>query len=61
MAHAGFRPDRCMPGDAEPFGQEVRRLEADAVDVESEAVRVIGNPNDRLITVGLVDAHRTKA
>ncbi|CAO4155318.1 hypothetical protein DHODJN_22085 [Methylorubrum extorquens] len=43
----------------ELHGDRVSRLEADAANVLSEAVRVLGHDLDRVVTVGLVDAHRT--
>ncbi len=58
VAHAGLGADQGVVGDAEALGDGIGGLEPDAVDVQRQAVGVLPHPLDRLVAVGLVDAHR---
>ncbi len=60
MAHAGLGADQRVRRDAEPLGDGVGGLEADAVDVQRQPVRVLAHPLDGLLAIGLVDAHRAR-
>ena len=56
VAHGGPGPQRRGAVDAEPLGQLVGRLEADAPDVGGQAIGVVPHELDGLVAVGLVDA-----
>ncbi len=45
--------------DAEPEGDRVGGLEADAADIARQAIRVVGHDLDGIGAVGFVDPHRT--
>ncbi len=57
MAHPGLRPHQGVARDAQALGDGVGGLEADAVDIEGQAVGVLAHLLDGLVAVGLVDAH----
>ena len=57
MPHAGLGADHGITGNAQALRQGVRGLEADAVDVQGQAVGIFLHPGDGLGAVGLVDAH----
>ena len=56
MPHAGLGTDHRIAGNAQALGQGIRRLEANAVDVEGQAIGILLHPGDGLVAVGLVDA-----
>ena len=58
MPHAGLGTDHGIAGNAQALRQGVGRLEADAVNVQGQAVGIFLHPGDGLGAVGLVDAHR---
>ena len=57
MPHAGLGTDHGIAGNAQALRQGVGGLEADAVDVQGQAVGILLHPGDGLGAVGLVDAH----
>ena len=56
VANRGPSPQRRGAVDAEPFGQFVGGLEADAPDVGGQAIGIFLHQLDGLVAVGLVDA-----
>ncbi len=58
VAHAGLGADEGVVRDSQLLGDGVGGLEADAMDVEGEPVGVLADLLDRLVPIGLVDAHR---
>jgi len=55
MTHASLSADHGIPWNPKSLRQAIRRLEADAVDVERQAIRILPYPGDGLVTVGLVN------
>ena len=55
----GLGTDDGIAGNAQALRQRIGRLEADAVDVQGQAVGILLHPGDGLGAVGLVDAHGT--
>jgi hypothetical protein len=58
VAHRGAGAQRRRRRNAEAAGQVVGGLEADAPDVDREAVRVLLDDRDRVLAVALVDPGR---
>ena len=59
MPHTGLGAYQGVTGNAQSLGDGVGSLEPYPVDVEGQSVRVLLYPLDRLVTIGLVDAHRS--
>ena len=57
IGDAGADADHRRLLDAEPAGDRVGGLEANAADVTREPIRVIGHDPDRIRAIGLVDPH----
>ena len=59
MTDACLGTDHRVPGYAQPLGQAIRRLEANAVDIEGQTIRILPDPDNGLVPIGLVNADRT--
>jgi len=57
MPHASLGADQGVGRYSQALGQGIGGLEADAVDIESQTVGIFGNPDNRFIAIGLVNAH----
>ena len=55
MPHACLRTDHRITGNPESLGQRIRRLEANAVDIQSQAIRILLDAGNRLVTIGLIN------
>ena len=60
VGDAGAHPNRRRLVDAEPHRDRIGGLEADAADIAREPIRVLRHDLQRIGTVGLEDAHRTR-
>ena len=58
IGNSGAHADHRRLLDAEPHGDRVGGLEADAADVARQPIRVLGHDLDGIGAVGLEDAHR---
>src|SRR5262249_8683861 len=60
VTDASLGTDDRIPWDAQPLGQAIRGFEANAVDVEGEAIRILPYSWNGLVAIGFVNAHRTR-
>ena len=60
IRNPGPDPDHGVFRNAKPGRDCVRRLEADAVNVFREPIRVFRHQLHGIVAIGLVDAHRTR-
>src|SRR5260363_415280 len=59
--HTRHRAQGRVFGDIQLSGEGIGGLESDAVDIAGQTVGILLNPGDGLISVGLVDAHCSRA
>jgi hypothetical protein len=57
MAHTGLSANHGVGRDTQALGQGISDLEANAVDIQSQAIGVFRDLDDGLFAIGLVDAH----
>src|SRR5262249_54223868 len=53
-------PDHRVPGNPQPLRQRIRRLEANAMDIEGQAIGILPHVCNGLIAVGLVNPDSTR-
>src|SRR5215831_8382075 len=59
VPHSSLRTDHCIPWNAESLRQAISCLEANAMDVERQAIGILLDAGNSLVTVGLVNPYRT--
>src|SRR2546426_4722607 len=59
MPHASLRPDHRVPWNTESLRQSIRRLKANAMDVEGQAIGILPHSGNGFIAIGLVNADRS--
>src|SRR5262245_28330150 len=55
VTHTGLGADYRIAGDAQPLRQGIRRLETNAVDVESQTIWILLHAVNGLVTIGFVN------
>src|SRR5882762_8436688 len=59
VTHASLGTDDCIPGNPEPLSQSIRRLEANAMDIQSQTIGILPYLDNGLVAIGLVNPHGT--
>ena len=53
VTDASLRADDRVTRDPQPLRQSIRRLKADTVDVERQAIRILLDPDNGVVPIGL--------
>ena len=56
VTDASLGSDHGVTWNAQPLSERIRRLEANTMDVQGQAIRILPDSNDSLIAIGLVNA-----
>ena len=56
MTHAGMRADDRIPWNPESLRQAIRRLEANAVNIEGQAIRILLDAGNGFVAIDFVNA-----
>jgi hypothetical protein len=60
VADACLGTDHRVSWNPQPLSQRIRRLEANTVNVEGETIGILLDAGNRLVAIGLVNAHSTR-